>query len=300
MRKSAVVIGSLNHDYILEIPRFCEVGETLTASGLTLSPGGKGANQAVQMAKLGLPTAMVGCVGEDADGDVLMASLEGYGVDVAHVRRTGEPTGMAAIEAIPDGRVTCVIVKGANYAVSVGDVRAAEPLLAEAAWLVLQMEIPQEVNRFAIERARALGCKVLLNAAPAAPMEEGVLRQVDLLVLNEIEAAFYLGHDAGEPDSALAGAAELHARYGADCVVTIGALGSAFRGEGGEGFVAAEAVAAVESTGAGDSYVGALAKALVDGATLEGACRFATRCAAVTVGRPGAQPSMPTLADIRP
>ena len=175
---------------------------------------------------------------------------------------------------------------------------AAGDALANAAWLVLQMEIPQEMNARAIRLAKERDCKVLLNAAPAAEIDRESLSLVDLLVVNEIEAAFYLGRPVVEPEGALEGARELHGRYGTDCVVTLGSLGSVYAAAEGEGFVVPVPVEAVETTGAGDSYVGALVKSLIDGSMLGEACRFATRCAAVTVTRLGAQPAMPTLADL--
>lgn len=299
MELEVVVLGSLNHDTILSLPRFPEVGETLAADAVTQSPGGKGANQAVQLAKLGARTLMAGAVGDDVNGAFLLDCLVEAGVDVAGVSHIDAPTGMALIEAVPDGSVTCCIVHGANYEVSIEDVDALAPAIAEAGWLVLQMEVPRAVDEAAIRLAKSLGARVVLNAAPAMALDEACLAACDVLVLNEVEAAFFWGAPVPDRPTALAAAAELGARYDADVVITLGALGSV--AVGAEGAIELESVASevVETTGAGDSYVGGLVRALIDGASLGEACEFASRCAALTVTRVGAQSAMPTLAELR-
>lgn len=299
MRDKIVVIGSLNYDIILKSARRPERGETMTVDGASFSAGGKGANQAVQAAKLGVPTHLVGCVGKDAQGPYLLQSANKYGVDATHVRAVpGVSTGMGIVNALEDGSVYASIVRGANYAVTKADIDAAEPRMREAALVVLQMEIPQEINEYAITKAKENGCRVLLNAAPAAEMDEKYLKMCDILVVNEVEASFYLGRSLDTIEEAEAGAAELAARYDCDVIITLGKEGSVVSENVQATFIPAKTVNAIETTGAGDSFIGGIGYALMQDMTLTQACEFATECSAVTVCRLGAQRSMPTLEEI--
>ncbi len=304
MRNKIVVIGSLNYDIILKLPHFPKTGENVLANEAAFSAGGKGANQAVQAAKLGVPTYMVGCVGTDSHGDELIASAKKYNLNVDHVRRVDEVTGMGVVNAIEDGSVFAGIVKGANFAVTRADVDEAEDLLREAAIVILQMEIPQDVNEYAIKKAKKCGAKVLLNAAPAAPISEDSLKEVDILVVNEVEAGFYLGRDiVGEgldtKEMGLSGAKELNSRYGCNVIITLGSLGSVVCESGEAVFLPSKKVKAIETTGAGDSFIGGVGYSLMQGMSLTAACEFATCCSAITVCRLGAQDSMGTLEEVK-
>ncbi|MGM9659699.1 MAG: ribokinase [Faecousia sp.] len=298
MRDKIVVIGSMNYDIILKLSRFPQFGETFPADDAVFSPGGKGANQAVQAAKLGIPTYLAGCVGNDSQGAVLIQAAKEFGVNTDYVRVCDTPTGMGIVNALPDGSVKSVIVRGANYAITEEDIDALAPLMAETALVILQMEIPAQINRYAIDKAKSCGCAVLMNAAPAAPFEAAYLSKLDILVVNEVEAEFYVGYPVDSVDAAKQGAVELSRRLGISCVFTLGKLGSVVCSEEDAVFIPAKKVNAVETTGAGDSFIGALGYGLLHGKTLPDACRFATECSAVTVCRCGAQPSMPWLAEM--
>ena len=304
MRDKIVVIGSLNYDIILKLPHFPKKGEKVLANEAAFAAGGKGANQAVQAAKLGVPTYMVGCVGKDSHGDDLIASAKKYNLNVDHVRRVDEVTGMGVVNAIEDGSVFAGIVKGANFAMTNSDVDEAEDLLREAAIVILQMEIPQDVNEYAIKMAKKCGAKVLMNAAPAAPISEDSLKQLDILVVNEVEAGFYLGRDiVGEgldtKEMGLSGAKELWQRYGCNVIITLGSLGSVVCENGEAVFLPSKKVKAIETTGAGDSFIGGVGYSLMQGMSLTAACEFATCCSAITVCRLGAQDSMGTLEEVK-
>ena len=300
MRDKIVVIGSLNYDIILKSSRRPERGETMPVDNAAFSAGGKGANQAVQAAKLGVPTYMVGCVGEDAQGTYLKQTANAYGVNTSHVKTIqGVPSGMGVISALEDGSVFASIVRGANYAVTKEHIDAAEPLLWDAAIVILQMEIPVEINIYAIQKARACGCKVLLNAAPAMDIPERYLQMCDIIVVNEVEAAFYLKSELNTIDQAKEGAARLAERYHADIIVTLGKDGAVVSDRGSVAFIPAREVEAIETTGAGDSFIGGVGYALMQDMTLTEACQFATACSAVTVCRLGAQDSMPTLKEVQ-
>lgn len=298
MRDKITVIGSLNYDEILKIARLPEMGETFYADDVAFSAGGKGANQAVQAAKLGVPTYMIGCVGKDSNGEILISEAKKYGVNTDRIRRVDEPTGMGVVNALQDGSVFAVIVKGANYAVTKEDIDRAEDLLKESAIVILQMEIPQEINMYAIDKAREAGCKVLLNAAPAADIPEAYLKKVDILVVNEVEAAFYLHSEVDTIEKAKEYALKMSDALGNACIFTLGKEGSVVASAGEAAFIPSKKVDAVESTGAGDSFIGAVGYALIHGMNIVNACEFATRCSAITVCRYGAQPSMPTLEEV--
>ncbi len=300
MRDKIVVIGSLNYDIILKSSRLPERGETMPVDNAAFSAGGKGANQAVQAAKLGVPTCMVGCVGEDAQGAYLIQTASGYGVNTGHVKTVpGVPSGMGVISALEDGSVFASIVRGANYAVTKEHIDAAESLLREAAIVILQMEIPLETNIYAIQKAKACGCKVLLNAAPAMDIPECYLQMCDIIVVNEVEAAFYLNAELDTPEQARDGAARLAERYSADLIITLGKAGAVVSDGGKIEFIPAKKVEAIETTGAGDSFIGGVGYALMQNMTLSEACKFATVCSAITVCRLGAQDSMPTLEEVQ-
>lgn len=300
MRDKIVVIGSLNYDIILKSSRRPERGETMPVDNAAFSAGGKGANQAVQAAKLGVPTYMVGCVGEDAQGAFLLQTASAYGVNTDHVKTVPNvPSGMGVISALEDGSVFASIVRGANYAVTKEHIDAAESLMREAAIVILQMEIPLEINTYAIQKARACGCKVLLNAAPAMDIPERYLQMCDIIVVNEVEAAFYLKEELNTVDQAKEGAAKLAERYHADIIVTLGKAGSVVSDQGNLTFIPAKEVKAIETTGAGDSFIGGVGYALMRNMNLTEACKFATACSAITVCRLGAQNSMPTLEEIQ-
>lgn len=298
MRDSIVVIGSLNYDFILKLPHFPQKGETVLANEVAFSAGGKGANQAVQAAKLGVPTYMVGCTGKDHYGDELIVTAQKYHLNTNYVRRVEEPTGMGFVNAVEDGSVFAGILKGANFAVTKEDVDHAEDILSEAALVILQMEIPQDVNEYAIKKAKQCGAKVLLNAAPAAPISEEALKGLDILVVNEVEAGFYLGEDIANEELAREGARKLNKRYGCDVIITLGKLGSVVCDQGQITFIPSKKVNAIETTGAGDSFIGGLGYSLLQGMSLTAACEFATCCSAITVCRLGAQDSMGTLEEV--
>lgn len=300
MRDKIVVIGSLNYDIILKSHRLPERGETMPVDHAVFSAGGKGANQAVQAAKLGVPTYMVGCVGEDAQGAFLMQTAEKYGLNTTYVKMLDNvSSGMGVITALDDGSVFASIVRGANYSVTREDIDAAEPVMREAAIVILQMEIPVEINEYAVKKAKEYGCTVLMNAAPAMEVPKELLSSCDIIVVNEVEAAFYLKEEMTGVEQAKAGAARMARTYEADIIMTLGKDGSVVSDGGKITFIPSKKVNAVESTGAGDSFIGGTAYALMQNMSLTQACEFATCCSAITVCRMGAQDSMPTIDELK-
>ena len=298
MNKKITVIGSLNYDVILKIPRLPFKGETLTANGAAFSAGGKGANQAVQAAKLKTPTYMVGCVGTDASADFLVNTAKEYGVNVDYIRKVPGSSGMGVINAVEDGSVYACIVRGANFEVTKEDVDNAMPILKESGVCILQNEIPVEIIAYAIDKAKEAGCIVVLNAAPAIEFPEECLSKVDILVVNEVEAEFYCHEKIDSVEKAKTEIKKMAEKYNNNVIFTLGKDGAVAYENGTIEFIPAMKVDAIETTGAGDSYIGAVSHSIIEGKSLIEACKFATKCSAITVCRMGAQPSMPTLEDV--
>lgn len=299
MNKKITVIGSLNYDVILKIPRLPFKGETLTANGAAFSAGGKGANQAVQAAKLKTPTYMVGCVGTDASADFLVNTAKEYGVNVDYIRKVPGSSGMGVINAVEDGSVYACIVRGANFEVTKEDVDNAMPILKESGVCILQNEIPVEIIVYAIDKAKEAGCTVVLNAAPAIELPEECLSKVDILVVNEVEAEFYCHEKIDSVEKAKTEIKKMAEKYNNNVIFTLGKDGAVAYENGTIEFIPAMKVDAIETTGAGDSYIGAVSHSIIEGKSLIEACKFATKCSAITVCRMGAQPSMPTLEDVK-
>lgn len=290
------VVGSANLDLVVDVAQVPLVGETVMGGDLRRYPGGKGANQAVAAARLGRSVAMVGRLGDDEGGAILRVALESDGVDTSHLLTTsGVPNGVALIAVDGGGDNAIVVSPGANARLSPDDVAAAADTLAEATVTLLQLEVPLDTIEAAAAAARGT---VILNPAPAPaePLPDSLLRNVDVLVPNQTELATLTGHD-GIVDVALA--AVLAGRLPSPAVViTLGAEGALVVIDGVSTHVAAPVVEPVDTTAAGDSFCGALADALVGGATIVDAAAWAVRVGAATTLRAGAQPSLPTAAEV--
>jgi ribokinase len=292
---AVAVVGSLNLDLVIRVPRLPGPGETVSGGDLFRNPGGKGANQAVAAARLGRRVAMVGCVGDDQAGRDLLASLEADGVDASHVRVVaGVPSGTAFITVGEDGENQIVVSPGANARLATEDVGAAGTVLRMAAVTLLQLEIPVEAVAAA---ARTAGGRVVLNPAPMRALPEELLGEVDVLVPNRVELAQLA---AGRVPGTVEEAARLADRLVAPAVVvTLGADGALVIEHGHASHIPAVPVRPVDTTAAGDAFCGGLADALAAGAALQDAVRWAARVAAAASTRPGAQASLPTATDLR-
>ncbi|WP_103529574.1 MULTISPECIES: ribokinase [unclassified Streptomyces] len=290
-----LVVGSANADLVVGVDRRPGAGETVLGSDLVVHPGGKGANQAVAAARLGARAALLARVGDDAHGALLRESLRAAGADTTGVLVGGAPTGVALITVDPSGDNSIVVSPGANARLTPGDVRAAAPLVARSRVVSTQLEIPLET---VAELARTLpsGTRLVLNPSPPAPLPADVLAACDPLVVNEHEARFILGGDAGSgPEEWARALRELGPR---SVVVTLGADGALVDSGAGAVRVASPRVAAVDTTGAGDAFTAALAWRLGSGDDLVTATRFAVRVGAAAVTEEGAQRSFPTVEDL--
>jgi ribokinase len=275
-------------DLIAYTPRFPGAGETIVGDRFAMGFGGKGANQAVMARLLGAEVWMVNCLGDDAYGDMTLANFARFGIDTRHVHRATASSGVAPIWVEPDGTNRIIVVPGANAHLTHGQAVAAVEDLPDLHVVIGQFEIPQPVTAAAFAAARRRGAATLLNPAPAAPIDPELAAVTDWLIPNEVELATIAG---GTPldDGALA---EVARGFGCRLAVTLGDRGAALvTPDGGVTRVPAPSVAAVDTTGAGDAFVGAFAVGLSLGLSEVDAVRLGCACAADSVTRPGTQTS---------
>jgi ribokinase len=294
-----LVAGSINMDIVARAARFPRIGETVGGEGLAFFPGGKGANQAVAAARSGAPTALIGRLGDDASGRELQAFLSGQRVDLSHVKTTEQAHSGTAIITVCDGDNTIVVVPGANGLVEASDVAA--PVMQAGDVLVSQLEIPTPAIAGFFRRGRAARARTILNPAPALASGRDLLALADIVVLNETEVGFFLAReiDADEPpEQVIALARGLQRMEDQIVCVTLGRRGVIALVDGDVIAIPGHAVTAVDTTGAGDCFVGALAARLADGAAIGAALEYANLAASICVQRMGAGPSMPTQDEV--
>ena len=300
MPANVVVIGSLNMDLVTRAPRLPKGGETLIGHSFTTVSGGKGANQAVAAARLGAQVAMVGCVGNDDYGVQLRDALLAEQIDCQAVSTVEDSSGVALIVVDDNSQNAIVIVAGANGAMTPAVIDRFDAVLQAADVIICQLEIPDATVGHALKRARALGKTVILNPAPASrPLPADWFTAIDYLIPNESEAAALSGLPVDSLQSAEGAASQLIAMGAGKVIVTLGAQGSLFaNGKDFEHFPAPK-VKAVDTTAAGDTFVGGFAAALASGKSEAEAIRYGQVAAALSVTRAGAQPSIPTMSDVQ-
>ncbi|MGJ4929514.1 ribokinase [Bradyrhizobium sp. HKCCYLS2038] len=295
-----IVAGSINMDVVATAVRHPRVGETVAGQSVMYFPGGKGANQAVSSAKLGTPTALIGRLGRDAFGEQLRAFLASQGIDLAAVKDSASAATGTAIITLANADNTIVVIPGSNAEVSSDDVEQIALTADDVA--VSQFEIPQATIVAFFQRAKAAGATTILNPAPASAFASGLYPLVDILVLNETELGFLAGVELGDaptPQQVVDAVRTLGPRPDQTVCVTLGARGAVAVTAGEARLVAGRAVKAVDTTGAGDCFVGALASRLSQGAAIADAIGYANVAASISVQRMGAGPSMPTAEEVR-
>jgi ribokinase len=290
------VFGSLNADLVCRVEHLPAPGETVIGPDYTVVPGGKGANQALAAARAGARVRMVGAVGRDGFREAALSSLKQGGVDLAALADSDRPTACAFIGVDPRGENQIIVASGANL-----DARAEQLSslrLDSDDLLLLQMEVRHEENWKAVEIAKAAGAEVVLNLAPAGAVPPEILRRIDVLIVNETEArqlAAQLGLREGAPEDI---GARLAAEFVADCIVTLGSRGVASFGAGGTHRLSALSVDVVDTTAAGDAFVGGFAAALDSGAAMKDALAWGVVVGGLACRRLGAQSSLPAAAEI--
>ena len=301
MSKPIIVAGSLNMDFVVQMTKLPHPGETVRGWGFQMLPGGKGANQACAVGRLGGLGKMVGRVGEDVFGERLKASLESAGVDTGCVLKTpGESTGVALIFVQEGGQNMIVIASGSNGLFKPKDLDAAAKSFQAGGFLLLQLESPMETVETAAALGRSHGMSTILDPAPARPLGPALLANVDILTPNESEALILLGGHASTVtlEEAPRIAVELR-KLGPRCVILkMGDKGAWLSDASADKHFPARKVDAVDATAAGDTFNGALAVALAEGRSMEDAIRFANCAAAISVTRLGAQASIPARSEV--
>lgn len=310
-----VVVGSLNADLTIYCERLPLPGETVHGSGFAVNPGGKSANQAVAASLLGSSVSLVGAVGADANGEMLLSSAAGAGVDISRVGSSAaEATGVAVIAVDGHGENNIIISAGANGTLSPADVAAAADAFDGAAVVCLCLEVSPETVEAAARAGHSAGATVLLNLSPYAGISRELAELTDVLLVNAHEASLFLGSgndssvDAGMPDAAADDADwdRIRVRFAGrglpKVLVTLGADGSVVLDSEAAGpkvtKIAPTAVKAVDTTGAGDAFTGAVAARLAAGEPLAAAARFASVAAALATTRKGTQAAYPGMADV--
>lgn len=300
MEKKVLVIGSLNMDLVIHMDKMPEKGETVLGKSLAYIPGGKGANQACALGKLGAKTAMLGCVGQDVFGKTQLENLKKNQVDISGIRQTKElPTGTAVISVDSTGDNNIIVVAGANQACDEAYLKSMEQMFEEFDYIVFQMEIPCEAVYYGIRKAKEKGKTVILNPAPA-PREipEEILRCIDYLTPNETELASLAGLSCINEETIRTGASDLLKKGVKNVLVTLGEKGVYFAAEGEEKSYPARKVKAVDTTAAGDCFNGAFVTALAEGKTVSNAIAFANLASSIAVTRNGAQSSLPQREEV--
>ncbi len=294
-KKPIVVIGSINMDLVARTPRIALAGETLIGTGFETTPGGKGANQAVAVARLGYPIAMVGMVGEDVFGMALLNNLADAGVDAAAVAKVSGPSGVAQIQVADNGENSIIVVSGANAKVTPDAIDKHDALIRSAGMVLCQLELPIETVSRMLEICAESGVPVMLDPAPAAPLPQSIWSRTAWFTPNESEAAFYLGARTSPEEAAR----KLLDKGLKGVVLKRGSEGAyVAAAEGTSAFVPAFSVDAIDTVGAGDCFNGAFAVALLEGNDPWAAARFASAAAAISVTRRGAQASMPSRREV--
>ena len=292
MSPEIVVFGSMNMDLVVRVPRAPRSGETLQGRGFMTNPGGKGANQAVACARQGARVGMVGCVGEDDFGKTLRNALAEDGIDVTHVRAAEGATGVAVVMVDDGGENRITIIPGAN------DLLKADAEALSGKYLLLQCEVPMPEVVRAAQIMRAQGATVVMNPAPVCQLPDQLWSLVDILVLNEIEASELSGLSVTDAASAAAAATSLRRRGPSTAIVTLGSQGVLVADDAGCRHFPAQAVQVVDTTAAGDTFIGAMCAARAAGQSTDAAVQRGIQAATICVTRPGAQASIPYLREL--
>ena len=293
-----VVIGSSNTDMVVRSERLPRPGESVLGGGFMMAGGGKGANQAVAVARMGHRVIFSAAVGNDMFGDAAVAAYQRFGIDTTYIVRKDTPSGVALIMVDGAGQNSISVALGANNTLTVEDVMPALEQVESGDIVLLQLEIPMETVDACVAVAAAKGARVVLNPAPAAVVSEHTLSKLYLITPNQTEAQTLTGVDVTDEATAQL-AAQVLVSHGVErVVITMGSAGAYLYEEGKGVLIPACKVSAVDTTAAGDVYNGALCAALAEGQSLQDALKFATKASAISVTRVGAQPSVPTREEV--
>lgn len=300
MSAEVVIVGSVNQDYIIELNALPEPGQTVLAHRLHTQSGGKGANQAVAAARLGSPVTLIAAVGDDAEGASMLSSLRAEGIDTLQVQSLpGVRTGAAFVSVFPSGENSISVIAGANLCLSEAHIRESLSRIGRGAVVVVQGEVPVSAIQETLAASHRAGLRCVLNLAPYVRLDEGYLRHADPLVVNESEASALVSRPVFDEPSARDAARQL-GELSSSIVITMGAAGAYWLDQENEGHISAPVVkSVVDSTGAGDAFVGALASCLAESGSLSEAVRLGVAAGSFSVMKIGAQSSYPTAKELQ-
>ena len=293
-----IVIGSSNTDMVVRSEHLPRPGESVVGGGFMMAGGGKGANQAVAVARMGHRVIFAAALGDDMFGDAALSGYQRFGIDTSFIVRKDTPSGVALIMVDSEGQNSISVALGANNSLTIDDVLPALEQIDAGDIVLLQLEIPMATIEAVVAIASAKGAKVILNPAPAATVSENILSKLYLITPNQTEAQTLTGIEVKDEVTANLAAQVLCSRGVDRVVITMGSLGAYLYEDGKGVIIPAKRVAAVDTTAAGDVYNGALCAALAEGMTLVEALSFATKASAISVTRVGAQPSVPTREEV--
>lgn len=292
------VVGSFVMDMVARMERFPKEGESLIGQSIQFFPGGKGANQCISIARLGAQVQMAGMLGNDANGEQFRKILKEANVSDEYVLSCTQPTAVAQVQINAEGQNRIVVIPSANHVFGFDELEQIDPLLRESQLVVLQLEMRLDVTKEIIRRCHQYGVKVLLNPAPAVPLEPEILSKVSYLTPNETELAILSGMPTDTLEQQIAAARHLNELGVGTCIATLGEVGALICTENDCEVVPAYCVKAVDTVAAGDSFNGALAVALTEGKPLRACVQFANAMAALTVQEYGAIPSLHTRVQV--
>ena len=296
--KKILVIGSLNMDLIVKTDRLPKLGETVIGTSFYTIPGGKGQNQAVAAAKLGADIQFIGKIGKDSYGKELLENLKENKMSTDGIILSDEVTGRAVIQVDKNGNNTIVVIGGSNSALTEEDIKEKYDFLKNCNIIIMQHEIPVDTVKFIIKEGKKLGKMIILNPAPALIIEDTYLNSLDYLILNETELDFMSGTKNNNNKERIKECKNFINKGVKNIILTLGEKGGIFINKKGETEYKAYKVKAVDTTAAGDSFIGAFAVKLSEGKTEEEAVRYASAVAALTVTRMGAQKSLPDKKEV--
>lgn len=292
------VLGSINADFVANVKRMPKAGETMASESFFINQGGKGANQAVAIAKLGENVKFIGKVGSDANGEMLKNSIRSFGVDVSNLSVADCASGIALI-IVENGENRIILDRGANFKITDADVDAALKNAKSGDIFVTQLEIPLKTVEYALCKAKEKGMITILNPAPAVKLSSEILSYVDVITPNETETEILTGINPVDEVHITLAVKHFYGRGIKNVIITLGSRGSAVSFGNEITLVDAKKVKVVDTTGAGDTFIGAVAAQLNRGADIVTACRFATCASAITVSRAGASVSIPTVEEVK-
>ena len=292
MSKNVLVVGSINVDYVIHTDRLPKLGETITGNDFAMNFGGKGANQAVAIAKSGCNVKMLGAVGKDLSGDLAIKNLERYGVDCAFVIKADAPTG-AAVITVCDGDNHIILDVGANACVTPEFINNNEKLFDWADIVVMQYEIPTETVLCSAKLAKEKGCIVILNPAPVKDVDAQLFGYIDWIVPNEFEAMLITGIEQNDDNDAAKAMSRLREMGCKNAIITLGKRGCAYHNGEYVKYAGVFDVKRVDTTSAGDSFIGGFCSSLCDGKSVDDAINYAAAVSSITIGRAGASVSIP-------